>query len=179
MEVKAKLKYLRISPRKVRLVADLIRGKNIEEAQDILKFTVKRASLPLNKLLDSAISNAKNNFHLNPDVLYIKKITVDEGPKYKRWMPRMRGQAYQIKKKTSHITLILDEKEELKKKTTKKQEVNKIETEKQIEENKKENKEKKIEKKQKPKFNENLEKNKIKAEKGKTGVRKIFRRKAI
>jgi len=103
MSVVAKLCYLRIAPRKVRLVADLIRGKSVEEAQTILNFTVKKASQPLLKLLNSAISNAKNNFQLETSNLFISKITVDEGPKYKRWRPRSRGQIYQIQKKTSHV----------------------------------------------------------------------------
>ena len=119
MQVVARLRYLRIAPRKVRLVADLIRGKSVEEAQTILNFTVKRASLPLLKLLNSAISNAKNNFKLEPKNLFISKITVDEGPKYKRWMPRARGQAYEIQKKTSHVTIILEEMEKLKEKKQK------------------------------------------------------------
>jgi len=109
MPVTAKLKYLRISPRKVRLVADLIRGKKIEEAQAILKFAKKRGTHPLFKLLNSAVANAKNNFQLDPKNLYISKITVDEGQKYKRWMPRARGAAYEIQKKTSHITIVLAE----------------------------------------------------------------------
>ena len=109
MPVIAKVKYLRIAPRKVRLVADLIRGKKIEEAQTILKFAKKRGAYPLSKLLNSAIANAKNNFQLDPKNLYISKITVDEGPKYKRWMPRARGAAYEIQKKTSHITIVLTE----------------------------------------------------------------------
>ncbi len=114
MEVKAKLNNLRIAPRKVRLVADLIRRKKVHEARAILDFTVKKATLPLKKLLDSCVANAKNNFQIEPDNLYISKITVDEGPKYKRWMPRARGTAYEIQKKTSHITIILDEVEGLK-----------------------------------------------------------------
>lgn len=109
MQVTAKLRYLRIAPRKVRLVADLIRGKKVDKAQTILKFTVKKATHPILKLLNSAIANARNNFQLASDNLYISKITVDEGPKSKRWMPRARGQAYEIQKKTSHITLVLDQ----------------------------------------------------------------------
>lgn len=109
MQVKAKLNYLRIAPRKLRLLADLIRSKKIEEAQAILNFTVKKGSDPILKLLASALANAKNNFQLDPSNLYISKITVDEGPKYKRWMPRARGNAAEIQKKTSHITLVLDE----------------------------------------------------------------------
>jgi large subunit ribosomal protein L22 len=109
MEVVAKLKYLRIAPRKVRLVADLIRRKSVNEALNILDFTNKKAAKPLKKLLNSAIANAKHNFQLDPSKLYISKITVDEGPKYKRWMPRARGRADEIQKKTSHITLVLAE----------------------------------------------------------------------
>lgn len=109
MAVTAKLRYLRIAPRKVRLIADLIRGKKVEEAQKILNFTVKKTAQPLLKLLDSAVANARNNFQIESANLYISKITVDEGPKYKRWRARARGQAYQIQKKSSHITLILDE----------------------------------------------------------------------
>jgi len=109
MPVTAKLRYLRLAPRKVRLVADLIRGKKIEEAQNVLNFTSKKASLPLLKLLKSAAANAKNNFQLDESNLYIAKISVDEGPKYKRWRARARGRAYEIQKKTSHITVVLDE----------------------------------------------------------------------
>lgn len=115
MAVTAKLRYLRIAPRKVRLVADLIRGKRVEEAQNILSFTRKRSALPLLKLLKQAIANAKNNFHLDEKNLYISKITVDEGPKLKRVFPRARGQAAEIQKKTSHITIVLSEIEKVKK----------------------------------------------------------------
>jgi len=109
MEVKAYLRHLRMAPRKVRLVADLIRGKSVEEAQNILNFTTKRVALPLLKLLKQAIFNAKNNFQLDEKNLYISKIIVDEGPKLKRVFPRARGHADEIQKKTSHIPLILDE----------------------------------------------------------------------
>lgn len=108
MPVTAKLRHLRIAPRKVRLVADLIRGKTTGEAQAILRFTVKRAGLPIFKLLKSAISNARNNFQLDESGLYISKIIVDEGPKYKRWRARARGRAAAIQKKTSHVTIYLE-----------------------------------------------------------------------
>ncbi len=108
MPVTAKLNYLRIAPRKVRLVADLIRGKKVKEAQNILAFTTKKAAPALQKLLKSALSNAENQFHLEDSNLYISRITVDEGPKLKRWMPRARGSASEIQKKTSHINLVLD-----------------------------------------------------------------------
>jgi large subunit ribosomal protein L22 len=110
VEVKAHLNYLRIAPRKVRLVVDLIRGKSVQEARNILNFTVKRAALPVRKLLDSAVANAKNNFNLDEKKLYIKKIFVNEGPKLKRYRAASRGRAVEIQKKTSHITIILDEK---------------------------------------------------------------------
>jgi large subunit ribosomal protein L22 len=109
-EVKAYLRYLRIAPRKVRLVADLIRGKSVLEAERILNFTRKKAALPLLKLLKSAISNAKHNFNLDEKNLYISKITVDQGPKTKKVFPRARGRADIKEKKTSHVTLILKEK---------------------------------------------------------------------
>jgi len=108
MEVKAKLSYLRISPRKVRLVADLIRGKKAKEAAALLSFTVKKAAKPMKKLLDSAIANAKNNFQAEEDTLYISKIMVDGAPMLKRWRARSRGRSMQIQKKASHITIILD-----------------------------------------------------------------------
>lgn len=108
MEIKAKLNYLRITPRKVRLVADLVRNMDVKQAETQLKFMPKRASAPLLKLLNSAIANAKNNFNLEKDVLYIKKITVDEGPPFKRWRAGSRGRANPIIKRTSHINLVLD-----------------------------------------------------------------------
>jgi large subunit ribosomal protein L22 len=109
MPVISKLNYLRIAPRKVRIVADLIRGKKVKEAQNILNFTQKRAAPILLKLLKTAISDAKNNFHLNEKDLYISKILVNEGPKLKRIMPRGRGHFAEIQKKTSHVILVLEE----------------------------------------------------------------------
>lgn len=111
MEITAKLNYYKTAARKVRLVADLIRGKKIEPAMNQLKFCPKKTAFPLIKLLKSAISNAKNNFKIkDSENLYIKKITVDEGPTLKRHMPRARGVASPIKKRTSHITIVLDKK---------------------------------------------------------------------
>lgn len=110
MEVEAHLRHLRISPRKVRLVIDVIRGMNIKEAQTQLEFISKRASRPILKLLNSAIANAENNFNLEKDNLYISKIFVNEGPILKRWRPRAMGKSSPIHKKTSHITIVLDEK---------------------------------------------------------------------
>jgi large subunit ribosomal protein L22 len=187
MEVTAKLRYLRIAPRKVRLVADLIRGKTVGKAKSILKFTTKRAALPLLKLLDSAISNAKNNFRLSSDNLYIKKITVDEGPKYKRWMPRARGQAYEIQKKTSHITIVLDESERIVDKG--KADFNNINKKDSVDKNKDNKKENIIKSdiKDEEELKTVIEKEKIKPKiekempkpKTEAGIRRIFRRKAI
>ncbi len=111
MSVKAKLRYSRISPRKVRLVADLIRGLQVEEAEQVLQFTVKRSANPILKLLRSAVANAENSFNLKKENLYISEIKVDGGPIIKRFRPRARGAASSIQKKTSHISIILGEKE--------------------------------------------------------------------
>jgi len=109
MLIVSKLNYLRISPRKVRLVADLIRKQRVEQAERILNFIVKKAARPLIKLLKTAVADARNNFHIDEsNGLYISKIIVNEGPKYKRWRPRSRGMANQIKKRTSQITLVLE-----------------------------------------------------------------------
>src|SRR3989344_3563500 len=107
--ISAKLRHLRIAPRKVRLVADLIRGKSAEEAQTILNFTIKKAASPILKLLNSALANAKNNFQLDPNNLYISRITVDEGQKLKRWRARARGSANEILKRTSQVNMVLSE----------------------------------------------------------------------
>jgi large subunit ribosomal protein L22 len=109
MEVKARLRYLRMAPRKVRLVADLIREKSVEEAEKILSFTKKRAALPLLKLLKSAMANAKHNFNLNEKNLFVSKILVNEGPRLKKIFPRARGRADIKQKKMSHVTIVLEE----------------------------------------------------------------------
>ena len=105
MEAKATAKYVRIAPRKVRVVMDLIRGKNIAEAFAILKFTPKIGADVIEKVLKSAVSNAENNF----DKLYIKTAYVDQGPTLKRIHPRSRGQAFKILKRTSHVTVAVEE----------------------------------------------------------------------
>tara|TARA_Y100000310_G_C20071531_1_gene529636 strand:+ start:45 stop:455 length:411 start_codon:yes stop_codon:yes gene_type:complete len=110
MEVKAKVKYLRVSPRKVRLVVDMIRGQKVTKALDTLNFCNKWAKRPIIKLLNSAIANAKHNFNLQEEDLYIKVIKADGGPMLKRWRPRAFGRASTIRKRTSHIEIILDEK---------------------------------------------------------------------
>ncbi|MBI5139868.1 MAG: 50S ribosomal protein L22 [Candidatus Vogelbacteria bacterium] len=111
MMVKAELNRYNQAPRKVRLLADLIRGKSVGAAVSELAFLAKKASLPFTKLLKSAIANAKNNFKLSEDDLFVKEITVDGGPVMKRGMPRAFGRSYPIRRKTSHVTLVLDVKE--------------------------------------------------------------------
>ena len=110
MQVTAKLRHLRIAPRKVRLVADSIRGLDVLIAQNSLQLINKKTAKPILKLLNSAIANAENNFKLKKDNLYISELRVDEGPVLKRWQPRAFGRASAIHKKTSHISIILDEK---------------------------------------------------------------------
>jgi len=167
MSVTAKLRYLRIAPRKVRLVADLIREKSVEEAQTILSFTTKKAAKVLLKLLKQAIANAKTNFQLEEKNLYISKILVDEGPKYKRWMPRARGQASPIQKKTSHVTIELTEIEKKPRKIKKIKKAEKVEKIERVE---------KVPKVEKPKLRPEIEEAKPKVERG---IRRIFRRKAF
>jgi large subunit ribosomal protein L22 len=110
MEVKAKLKFVRVATRKAQLVADLIRGKGSEESLNILMFTKKAAAKIIIKLLKSAIANATQKKNIDIDRLYIKKITVDQGPTMKRFQPRALGRATTIRKRTSHIDIVLDEK---------------------------------------------------------------------
>jgi large subunit ribosomal protein L22 len=110
MEVKARLRFVRVGPRKARLVADMIRGKGSEEALNVLTFTKKAVAKILIKLLKSAIANATQKKNIDVDRLYIKKITVDQGPTMKRFQPRALGRATTIRKRTSHINIVLDEK---------------------------------------------------------------------
>jgi len=105
----AKLSNLRIAPRKVRIVADLIRGQKVGSALNALKFTPKSAAKPLWKLLSSAVANAvQADKDLDVDQLVVKSITVDQGPTFRRFMPRAMGRATRINKKTSHIQIVLD-----------------------------------------------------------------------
>ena len=180
MPVTAKLNHLRVAPRKVRLIADLIREKRVEDARNILNFATNKSAAILHKLLKSAIASAKNNLGLEESNLVISKITVDEGPKLKRWRARARGSAFEIQKKTSHVTLILSEishkgkaAKKIKKEMEKKEEVEKrIKAEDLVSESKEE----KITKSEKPKVKPQLEINKPKTERG---IRRIFRRKAF
>lgn len=190
----AKLRYLRIAPRKVRLVADLIRGEKVEEAQTILNFTQKRAALPILKLLNQALANAKNrNLKLDKKNIYVSKIFVDGGPSYKRTFPRARGKADIILKRTSHITIVL---EEIEKKVVKKKLKLAGEKPSFIKTTKEEKKTVKIEKDRKKetlkaeesrKIKEKMKK-RLKTEKIRTkrirpkrerGIKRFFRRKAI
>lgn len=111
-EARAVARYVRISPRKARLVVDLIRGKHVSEALAILQHTPKAASPVVEKVLHSAIANAAHNYNMNPNNLYISKIFVDEGPTLKRYRPRAMGRASRINKRTSHITVVVSEKKE-------------------------------------------------------------------
>jgi len=110
MDVKASVKTVRIPPRKARLVLDVIRGKDVKEATAILKFMPNYAATVIGKVLKSAIANAENNHQLAGDKLFIKACYADEGVVLKRFMPRAKGSATSIFKRTSHITLIVAEK---------------------------------------------------------------------
>lgn len=112
MEARAYLKYARIAPRKVQIVLDLIRGKNTDLATAILRHTPKAACEPLQKLLKSAIANAENNHAMDPKNLYVAECFVSPGPTLKRIQPRAHGRAFRILKRTSHVTLVLKEREE-------------------------------------------------------------------
>ncbi len=111
MEATAKVTYVRIAPRKVQIVLDLIRNKPVEEAAAILKHTPKAACEPLAKLLKSAIANAENNNNMDVTRLYVAECFVCQGPTLKRIRPRAQGRAFRINKKTSHITMVLKEAE--------------------------------------------------------------------
>jgi large subunit ribosomal protein L22 len=166
MKISATLRYLRIAPRKVRLVADMIRGKKAVDAQNILNFTAKGASLPMIKLLNSALANAKNTYQLEAADLYVSKLEVNEGPKLKRWRARARGQAAEIQKKTSHISIILEGVAGVKAKKVSKRAMSSVKTEK---------KEDKI-RTEKPKFRPKSES--LKGSNIQKGT-KVFRRKTV
>ncbi len=107
----ASVKSVRISPRKVQIVVDLIRGKKVDQAQAILQYTSKTAAPVVLKLLNSAIANAENNLAMNRDNLYVAEVYANQGMTLKRYWPRSHGRADQILKRTSHITIVLDEAE--------------------------------------------------------------------
>lgn len=109
-KVTAQLNNLRISPRKVRLVADRVRGVEVNKAISMLKYDLRKTAVPMEKLLKSAVANAENNFKLNSNDLIIEDITVGEGPTLKRWMPRAYGRASKILKRTSRVSVVLSQK---------------------------------------------------------------------
>jgi large subunit ribosomal protein L22 len=109
MEIVARMRMIRISPRKVRIVGEVIKKRNINDAMGILMYMPQKASFILKKLLDSAIANAKQKKYVDIDNLYVKNVMVDGGPVLKRFLPRAMGRASKIRKRSSHITLVLDE----------------------------------------------------------------------
>ncbi|ACZ41637.1 ribosomal protein L22 [Thermobaculum terrenum ATCC BAA-798] len=109
MKVRATTRYVRTSPRKARLVADVIRGKSVGEALAILRYTNKAVARDFDKLLRSAIANAENNYELDADTLYVAEVYADDGPRFKRWRPASRGRAHPYVKRTSHLTVVLDQ----------------------------------------------------------------------
>lgn len=111
MEARAQARHVRVAPRKVRMVMDLIRGKDLNEALTILRFTPRSSSKVVEKVLLSAAANAQNNYDMDEDSLYVSNCYVNEGPTLKRFRPRAMGRAGMIRKRTSHITIILKEKE--------------------------------------------------------------------
>jgi len=109
-EARAIAKYIRISPRKIREVVDLIRGKDLREALAILRYTPRRASDPVAKVVKSAAANAEHNYEMNRDSLYVAECYVDQGPIIKRFQPRAMGRADLLRRRTSHITVVVKEK---------------------------------------------------------------------
>lgn len=109
MEVKAKLSYARVGAQKARLVADMVRGKNVNEAIRTLTFMKKKTAAMIKKLIESAVANAEQKEVIDVDNLYVKTICVDQGPSLKRFRPRAQGRAFMVKKKMSHINVVLDE----------------------------------------------------------------------
>lgn len=108
MEKKTAARFIRISPRKIRLVMDQIRGKNVGEALNILSFAPLKGANILKKLINSAVANSEQDSKIDVDSLYIKRVYADEGPILKRWRPRAHGRATKIRKRTSHLTVVLD-----------------------------------------------------------------------
>lgn len=111
MKARAQAKYIRQSPYKVRRVLDVVRGMPVGEARAVLQHTNRRAADPVKKVLDSAVANAEHNFSLDADELVIAEAFADEGPTLKRWRPRARGRATRIRKRTSHITIVVADQE--------------------------------------------------------------------
>ena len=112
MEAKAIARYVRVSPRKARVVVDLVRGKSVIQAQEILAFTNRGIAETVEKVLNSAVANSENLHHVRPEALYVKECYVDEGPTLKRIRPRAKGSASRINKRTAHITIVVATREE-------------------------------------------------------------------
>lgn len=112
MEARAVARYVRVSPRKARLVVDLIRGKSVDEAAAILKFTPRAAAEVVEKVLMSAVANAEKNLKIKAETLYVATTFVDEGPTLKRVSPRAQGRAFRINKRTSHVTVVVKQRKE-------------------------------------------------------------------
>lgn len=112
MEARAIARYVRVSPRKARVVVDLVRGKSVPQAREILAFTNRAIAETVEKTLNSAVANAENQYHVDGDSLYVKTCYVDEGPTMKLIRPRAKGSASRIRKRTSHITIIVSTREE-------------------------------------------------------------------
>jgi large subunit ribosomal protein L22 len=110
METRAVARFVRMSPRKVRLIMDQVRGKKVDEALNMLSFSPQKGARILKKLIHSAVANAEQNSNMNVDALFVKRVFADEGPTLKRWRPRALGRATRIRKRTSHLTVVLDEK---------------------------------------------------------------------
>lgn len=111
MEARAVAKYIRISPRKMKFVCDMVRGKNVDEALTILKFHQSKGAKILEKVVQSATANAENNFNLDRDKLYVSEVYANQGPTLKRWRPRAKGAAYKILKRSSHVGAVVKERE--------------------------------------------------------------------
>jgi large subunit ribosomal protein L22 len=109
MEARAIAKYLQISPRKTRLCADLVRGKRVEEAVNILSHTPKAGARMISKVVQSALANARQVKSIDVDTLYVKTVFVNQGPTLKRWQPKPMGRAGRIRKRTCHVTVVLSE----------------------------------------------------------------------
>ena len=115
MRAHARARYIRQSPYKVRLVLDLVRGLPVEQALTVLQFTNRRAAGPVRKVLSSAVANAEHNLALDPEELFVSQAYADEGPTLKRFRPRARGRATRVRKRTSHITIVVSEREDVSK----------------------------------------------------------------
>lgn len=111
MQAKAEAKHMRISPRKMKPIADLVRGKNVKDAQNILKFTPRKGAEIFLKVLNSAIANAENNFHMDVDTLIVKDIYANQGPTLKRWNAGSMGRANPVLRRSSHVGVIVADKE--------------------------------------------------------------------